>query len=101
MLFMCHLSVEKILKALYEAELKKIPPKTHNLVYLLNALGLKIPDNLLRTLELLNDMSIVTKYPEDMDELIKAFKRKRVNDYFNRTKELLKWLRKDERLKKP
>ncbi|MBA3070896.1 MAG: HEPN domain-containing protein [Nitrospirae bacterium] len=36
-LFMCHLSVEKLLKGLYEAILKKIAPKTHNLIYLLNA----------------------------------------------------------------
>ncbi len=36
-LFMCHLSVEKLLKALYETTLKKVAPKTHNLIYLLNA----------------------------------------------------------------
>ena len=99
MLFMCHLSVEKLLKALYEAVLKKIPPKTHNLIYLSKSIGLEIPEKFLRTLESLNDLSIVTRYPEDMDGLVKAFKKERVAEYLNRTKALLKWLKKDERLK--
>lgn len=32
--FMCHLSLEKALKALYTKILNALPPKTHNLVYL-------------------------------------------------------------------
>jgi len=99
-LFMCHLSVEKLLKAFYEAALKKIPPKTHNLIYLSKSIGLEIPEKFLRTVESLNDLSIVTRYPEDMDSLVKAFKRERVAEYLNRTKALLKWLKKDARLKR-
>jgi len=99
-LFMCHLSVEKLLKALYEAVLEKIPPKTHNLIYLSKSIGLEIPEKFLSTIESLNDLSIVTRYPEDMDSLIKAFKKERVAEYLNRTKALLRWLRKDMRLKR-
>jgi HEPN domain-containing protein len=99
-LFMCHLSVEKLLKALYEAVLEKIPPKTHNLIYLSKSIGLEIPEKFLSTIESLNDLSIVTRYPEDMDSLIKAFKKERVAEYLNRTKVLLRWLRKDMRLKR-
>jgi HEPN domain-containing protein len=97
--FMCHLSVEKLLKALYEAVLKKIPPKTHNLIYLSKSIGLEIPEKFLGTLESLSDLSIVTRYPEDMDSLVKAFKKERVAEYLNRTKALLRWLKKDKRLK--
>ena len=99
-LFMCHLSVEKLLKALYEVALKKIPPKTHNLVYLSKSIGLEIPEKFLSTIESLNDLSIVTRYPEDMDSLVKAFKKERVSEYLNRTEALLKWLKKDARLKR-
>jgi HEPN domain-containing protein len=99
-LFMCHLSAEKLLKALYEAVSKKIPPKTHNLVYLSKSTGLEIPENHLGTLESLNDLSIVTRYPEDMDALIKSFKKERVEEYLRRTKALLRWLKKREILKK-
>ncbi len=99
-LFMCHLAAEKLLKALYEAVLREIPPKTHNLIYLSKSIGLEIPENHLRTLESLNDLSIVTRYPEDMDSLVKAFKKERVSEYLNRTEALLKWLKKDARLKR-
>ena len=43
-LFMCHLFVEKLLKALNEATLKKVAPKTHNLIYLLNASEIELPE---------------------------------------------------------
>jgi HEPN domain-containing protein len=99
-LFMCHLAVEKLLKALYEVTLKKIPPKTHNLIYLSNAAGIKVPEEHLKTVESLNDLSVVTRYPEDIEALIKSFKKDRVADYLKRTKELLKWLKRDSRLKK-
>jgi HEPN domain-containing protein len=99
-LFMCHLSVEKLLKALYEADLRKIPPKTHNLIYLSKTINLKIPENHLQTLESLNDLSIVTRYPEDIDSLIKSFRKERVEEYLKKTKALLKWLKGDKTLKK-
>jgi HEPN domain-containing protein len=99
-LFMCHLAVEKLLKALYEATHEKVPPKTHNLIYLSNAVKLEIPENLLQTIESLNDLSVVTRYPEDISALVKAFKKDRAADYLNKTKEFLKWLKKDPRLKK-
>ena len=97
-LFMCHLSVEKLLKGLYEVALKKVAPKTHNLIYLSKTVGLELPRNHLETLESLNDLSIVTRYPEDIDALIKAFKKERVEKYLKKTKELIKWLKKDKRL---
>ncbi len=99
-LFMCHLSVEKLLKALYEAKLKKVPPKTHNLVFLMNEVDLVVTAEHLKTLESLNDISVVTRYPEDIQALVKAFKKDRVKDYLTRTKGLLKWLKRDTRLKK-
>jgi HEPN domain-containing protein len=98
-LFMCHLSIEKILKGLYEAASEKVAPKTHNLIYLSKTIGLNIPENHLETVESLNGLSVVTRYPEDIDEMVRAFKKDKVGEYLKRTKELLKWLKKDERLK--
>lgn len=99
-LFMCHLATEKLIKALYEAITKEMPPKTHNLVLLLNKIALDVPEEHLKTIESLNDISIVTRYPEDIKALVKAFKKDRVGDYLQKTKRVLKWLKKDERLKK-
>ena len=98
-LFMCHLSVEKLLKGMYEATFKKVPPKTHNLIYLTNTVGIELPEDHLETLESLNDLSIVTRYPEDIEAMIKSFKKNKVMTYLKKTKALIKWLKKDERLK--
>ena len=99
-LFMCHLAVEKLLKALYEAARGRVPPKTHNLVYLMNEADLDVPEGHLKTVESLNDISVVTRYPEDIRALVKAFKKERAEDYLKKTKALLKWLKRDTRLKK-
>ena len=37
--FMCHLSLEKALKALYIKRINKIPPKIHTLMYFVNQIG--------------------------------------------------------------
>ena len=88
-----------MLKALFEATWRKVPPKTHNLVYLSSEVSLEFPEHLLGAMETLNGLSIVTRYPEDLDELVRSFRKKRVEEYLKRTKELLRWLKRDERLK--
>jgi HEPN domain-containing protein len=98
-LFMCHLSVEKLLKGFYQAALNKIPPKTHNLLFLSKEASLDVSEEHLKVLGALNDLSIATRYPEDIDELVKSFSRKRAKDYLTKTKDLLRWLKRDERLK--
>lgn len=42
--FMCHFSIEKALKGLYFEKLREIPPKVHNLVYLLKKIDIKPPE---------------------------------------------------------
>jgi len=59
-----------------------------------------LPEEHLKTIEALNDISIVTRYPEDIKALVKAFTKDRVGDYLRKTKKVLKWLKQDERLKK-
>jgi hypothetical protein len=65
-----------------------------------NEVALEFPGRLLGVLESLNGFSIITRYPEDLDELVRSFKKKRVEEYLKQTKELLRWLKKDERLRK-
>ena len=43
-IFMCHLSVEKALKAIVANKSNKIPPKTHDLFLLVKLASLHIPD---------------------------------------------------------
>lgn len=64
--FMAHLSIEKALKGLYHNELGDIPPKVHNLIYLLNKIGVKPPEHIAKFLIKLNEASIITRYPDDL-----------------------------------
>ena len=91
--FMCHLSVEKALKGLYLERLKEIPPKVHNLVYLLNKIGVKPSEPIGRFLVKLNEASVVTRYPEVLDKLQKDFTQSVVKDILLRSKEVLEWIK--------
>ena len=61
--FMCHLAIEKALKGLYEKKLEELPPKTHNLLYLLKKIGNKPEIKLAQFIVTLNQASITTRYP--------------------------------------
>jgi len=97
--FMCHLAIEKMLKAIAAQATKKIPPKTHNLIYLIKLANLNLPQNLFDFITKINNASIVTRYPEDFSELIEAYPENVAKDYLDNTKEVIKCLRVDERLK--
>jgi HEPN domain-containing protein len=43
--FMCHLAIEKALKGLYYENRREFPPKSHNLIYLLNQIGIRPPED--------------------------------------------------------
>ncbi len=41
-IFMCHLSLEKAFKAFYLKRLGSLPPKVHNLLYLIEKIGVSL-----------------------------------------------------------
>jgi HEPN domain-containing protein len=91
--FMCHLSIEKALKGLHYDRLKEVPPKVHNLVYLLNKVSIRPPETLGRFIVKLNEASVATRYPEELATLIKNYPEPIVSDILAQTKEVLKWIR--------
>jgi HEPN domain-containing protein len=92
-IFMCHLSVEKALKALVVKRLKKVAPKTHDLLYLASLAGVKIPKDHESIMAHLNEASVPTRYPEDISRLVKSYNKRAAERYLRETKDLLKWLR--------
>lgn len=98
-IFMCHLAIEKMLKAIAAEATKRIPPKTHNLIYLIKLAEIKLPQILFDFITKINNASIVTRYPEDFSELIKVYTKDMAVDYLNNTREVIKCLLADERLK--
>lgn len=87
------ISIEKALKGLYQIRLNETPPKVHNLVYLLNKIGIKPAETMGKFLIKLNEVNIATRYPEDIDKLQRDFTQPVVKDILSKSKEALEWIK--------
>jgi HEPN domain-containing protein len=92
-IFMCHLAVEKMLKALVADKINKIPPKTHHLLYLAKLAAIEIPAIHKEIIMHLNEASVPTRYPTDISKLSLQYNRKAAGKYLKKTKALLPWLK--------
>ncbi len=91
--FMCHLAIEKALKGLYYKELNEVPPKTHNLLYLLTKVGKKPDEGLEKFITKLNTASVATRYPDDLEKIQSAYTEKITKEMITKTKDVLKWVK--------
>lgn len=91
--FMCHLSIEKALKGLFSAKLKKVPPKTHNLIYLVEKIGLELPPELYDSVFTLNRVSVPTRYPDDLERILADYDEGKTKQMLEEGKEVLEWIR--------
>lgn len=90
--FMCHLSIEKAMKGRYTESLDKEPPRTHNLLYLIERAKMKLPEELYDFVSTLNRVSVPTRYPDDLQRLLKDYDKKRTKEILDKGKRVLKWL---------
>ena len=97
--FMCHIAIEKLLKAVVAEITGRTPPKTHNLIYLVKLANLSIPQELFDFVAKINNSSVVTRYPEDFKILITSYPEEIVREYLENTEKVLTWLRQNEKLK--
>jgi HEPN domain-containing protein len=93
--FMCHLAVEKAIKGLYQQRLNETPPKTHNLVYLLKKVDAMPSEITGRFITKLNEASVVTRYPEDIDKLQSLYTQDVAKDILLKSKEVLQWIKQE------
>lgn len=91
--FMCHLAVEKALKGIYQNRLDEVPPKVHNLIYLVEKIGLNPSEKLYDAIFELNRVSIPTRYPNDLAKMKSEYKKRNTLEIINSSKEVLKWLK--------
>ncbi len=96
--FMCHLAVEKTLKAIVAESQDALPPKTHNLIRLSELGNLELPEEFRQFIAELNAVSIPTRYPEDFGSISKKFNKSHTRQVLNHSEKLLKWLRQNEKL---
>jgi HEPN domain-containing protein len=89
--FMCHLSIEKALKGLFRKKLNQQPPRVHNLIYLLNRIGIKPPEAIGKFMVRLNEASVATRYPEEIRKLQKDFTQAVVKEILANGRKTLQW----------
>ena len=93
--FMCHLSVEKGLKGLFVQSFQKDPPKSHDLNYLCSRLKLNLSEELQNFMDKLNDLSVPTRYPDELDRVLKQYDARRTEEILKFSKKLLLWLKRN------
>jgi len=91
--FMCHISTEKMLKAIVAEATQNIPPKTHNLIYLIKLGEVNLPSDLFEFVAKLNNASIITRYPEDFRKLLEVFPQDIAKEYLMTTQRVIEWLK--------
>jgi HEPN domain-containing protein len=97
-IFMCHLSLEKILKAIVAEITQNIPPKSHNLIYLIKLGRIELPKDFIDFIAKINNASIVTRYPEDFSRVLDAYPKNIAREYLSTTKEIHRWLKENKKL---
>jgi len=93
-LFIGHLIIEKVLKALYVKKYKKESPYTHNILFLIDKISLKIDENMFATLAEINTFNIEARYPDYKLQFYKKCNKKFTAYYYKKIKEIYKWLKK-------
>ncbi len=92
--FMCQQSVEKMLKAIYVHKKNEIPPRTHNLLYLVDAMQIPMMDANKGLLAELNQFYLEGRYPGQINELARAMDKNKASDYLDKTREVWACLKK-------
>jgi len=95
-LFFCHLSLEKILKALFMKKMNKTPPFTHDLQRLAELAGLDLNKERQEVLKKIFTFNISGRYAEEKREFYEKYNNKKVaTKYLEITKDMLSWLKKE------
>jgi HEPN domain-containing protein len=92
-LFFAHLVVEKICKAYWIHDNEaNIPPKTHNVIYLLSQTTLDLPEDKSELLLNLNRFQLEGRYPEYINKMLKICNQEFTERFIKQTNELRLWL---------
>ena len=91
--FMCHLSIEKVLKGLYLKRIELIPPKLHVLNYFLEKLNLVLPADLIDFIDNMDDAGVATRYPESLSIISSKYTKEKALFIISKTKEMLEWIK--------
>jgi HEPN domain-containing protein len=92
-LFIAHLILEKILKAVYVRDNHSIPPKTHDLLRLAKSTKLQLSKDQEEFLNTVNDFNIESRYPDYKQQFYKVCTKEYTEENFNKVKEMYQWIK--------
>lgn len=90
--FICQQAIEKYLKAGYVKKYRRIPPYIHKLERLCVELRLEVPEELLKSIVDIDKYYVSARYPA-YKESLSIKRRKTAEGIYNKTKEILRWLK--------
>ena len=91
-LFFGHLTVEKILKAVFVSKVGEPPPLTHRLTYLAEKIGLEMQPKRMEMLEIISDFNLEARYPDEKFSFYKKCTREFTEKNLKDIEEIQKWL---------
>ena len=92
-LFFCHLTIEKICKALWiKNNEENVPPKIHNILKILNQGQIDVDNSFLELINELNKYQIEGRYQAEIFEIEKSTTKNIANNIYNETIKLKEWL---------
>jgi len=91
-LFMGHLALEKLLKALVVRDTKEHAPRTHSLPSLASKLAAKVPEEMEKKLIRFMEFYFEPRYPEEQKEFYKKCTKTFTEKNLNEVKLVYKWL---------
>jgi len=93
-LFFCHLSIEKMLKAIIVKSTKTAPPLIHDLIRLAEKAKLHLNYSQMNELVEITTFNIEARYDDYKLSFRKKAKRQFALKYLKKTKDILQWLNK-------
>ncbi|MCX7840121.1 MAG: HEPN domain-containing protein [Anaerolineae bacterium] len=88
-IFCCHLSIERLLKACIIEFQDRFPPRSHNLEYLAQNAAIEFPEDLRTFVSSISKEAIKTRYDENRSRYTRAF----AQQCFEYTKKVNRWLK--------
>lgn len=94
-LFFCHLALEKLIKSVLVAKTDKAAPFTHNLARLAERAEIPLNKTTEENLVEISDFNVAGRYDDEKFAFYKKCTKPYTEKYFNITKDLILWLKKD------
>ena len=91
-LFLAHLVLEKVFKALYVQNIGEIAPRLHDLVRMANMAEIEFKEETLEFLDAVNTFNISTRYPDEKLKFYKLCTVEFTEKHFSQIKEIYKCL---------